>query len=82
MIIFHLKAFFDILNELSCIFLYYGFFSKKFLVFYRRAGAVMLKNLKFGQFRVIQNFALRTNQGTHPLIESLSQRLKMAFLSP
>ena len=40
------------------------------------AGAVMLKNHKFGQFRVIQNFALRTNQGTHPLKESLSQRLK------
>ena len=45
------------------------------------AGAVMLRNHKYGQFRGIRNFAfhsdIQTDQGTHPLIESLSQRLKI-----
>ena len=44
------------------------------------AGAVMLRNHLFGQFRGIRNFALRifgrTDGPSHPLIESLSQRLK------
>ena len=44
------------------------------------AGAVMLKNHKFGPFHVVQNFALRANQGAHPLIESPGQRLKMGTL--
>ena len=50
-------------------------------------GTVMLRSHKFGQFRVVRNFALQTDgradQGTHPLKQSHSQRLKTngTFLS-
>ena len=53
-------------------------------LYWRQAGAVMVRNPFFSRFRVIKIFAWRTSrhpdfqtdQGTHLLIESLGQRLK------
>ena len=40
----------------------------------------MVRNPFFRQFRVIKIFAFPSYQGTHPLIESLRQRLKSTEL--
>ena len=51
-------------------------------LFCGRAGAVMLRNCKSGQFSVILIFTFQkhrpTFQGTHPPIESLSKLLKVS----